>query len=339
MLPLVDALPMPWRAILNVLAFLVGVLLLERGADWFVDASAALARRVHTPQTLVGLLTAGGEWEELVVVVAAIMGGHPGIALGDIIGSAIANILGSFPLGLFGRKPLVVERSARLYAIALMVVTLLVCGLLFLGPISRVTGGALIGLFVLYLASILLAVRRGLLSRRTLLGEEEDADGDEEEDEQEEMARRALPGQLAILVGGLGTITVGAYLVVEPAVFFAQALGLPETVIGLTVVAIGTTLPDKAISFVGGMRQQGGIVVANAVGSNLFMLTLVLGLSALAAPLVATTSLLSFDVPVMLGCSLLLCLLVWRGQLHWRTGIALLLLYAGYLGYHLLRPI
>src|SRR6185369_13083284 len=109
MLPGLDGLAQPWQEVAYVCAFLLGLVLLERGADWFVDATAALARRLHAPQTLVGLLTAGGEWEELVVVLVAVTGGHAGIAFGDIVGSCVANILGSFPLGLFGRRPLVVE--------------------------------------------------------------------------------------------------------------------------------------------------------------------------------------------------------------------------------------
>jgi hypothetical protein len=110
-------------------------------------------------------------------------------------------------------------------------------------------------------------------------------------------------------------------------VFFAQALGLSKTGIGLTVVAIGTTLPDKAISLIGGVKNQGGLV-ATAVGSNLVLLKLVLGLSALATLLGVDTATLRFDVPIMLGCSLLRCLLVFRGRAYWRTGVALLLLYA-----------
>src|SRR5262252_2530988 len=111
MLPIVDALPQPWRAIMYVVCFLLGLGLLEQGADWFTDAAAALAKRLRAPQMVVGLLTAGGEWEELVVVLVAVFGGHGGLALGDILGSTIANILGSVPLGLFGRKPLPLERG------------------------------------------------------------------------------------------------------------------------------------------------------------------------------------------------------------------------------------
>src|SRR5579883_3190041 len=163
MLPFVDALADPWRPLAYLLCFLGGLALLERGADWFTDAAAALAKRLRAPQTLVGLLTAGGEWEELVVVLAAVFGGHGGLALGDLLGSTVANVLGSFPLGLFARKPLQVERSARFYALALLLVTLLVSGFLVVGPITRAEGGLLVGLFVVYVVSIVLAIRRGLL--------------------------------------------------------------------------------------------------------------------------------------------------------------------------------
>lgn len=326
MLPYLDALGSPWRVLAYVLCFLSGLVCLERGADWFIAAAAALAKRLHAPETLIGLLTAGGEWEELVVVLAAALGGHGGIALGDVLGSAIANVLGSFPLGLVARKPLQVERSGRIYAFVLLLVTMLMSGLLFVGPITRPVGGVLIGLFLVYLVSILLAIRRGMLQTPA-------EDDDDEAEEHEKIGRHRAPGLVFFIVLGLGLVSLGAWLVVEPAVYFARALGLSETVIGLTLVALGTTLPDKAISLAGGIKQRGGLVVANTVGSNLFLLTLVTGLAALAGPVITDGPTLSFDVPVMLGSTLLFCLLLLRQNLHWRTGLLLLLLYAGYLVY------
>jgi cation:H+ antiporter len=103
-------------------------------------------------------------------------------------------------------------------------------------------------------------------------------------------------------------------------------LGVSETVIGLTIVAIGTTLPDKTISLVGGLKARGGIVVANAAGSNIFPLTLVLGVSAMATPLAADGRTVVFNVPVMLGSAFLLCVLVVPWRLYWRTGAVLLAL-------------
>ncbi len=325
MLPFVDLLPLPWRALAYVACFLVGLALLERGADWFTDAAAALAARLRAPQIVVGLLTAGGEWEELVVVLVAVVGGHGGLALGDIIGSTIANSLGSFPLGLLGRKPLRLERDTRWYGLALLGVTLLAAALLARGPITAPLGGALIGVFIAYLVAIVLLIRRGLAPIPLK------SDNDDEAEEREEMERRPLLAQIAFVVLGLALVSLGAWLVVEPAVYAARALGFSETVIGLTIVAIGTTLPDKAISLMGGLKQQGGLVAANAVGSNIFLLTLVLGLAAFAGPLAATGTTLWFDVPAMLASAALLCLLLFRRQLHWRVGLCLLLLYLAYL--------
>jgi cation:H+ antiporter len=322
-LPFVDLLPLPWRALAYALCFLVGLVLLERGADWCTDAAAALAVRLRAPQIVIGLLTAGAEWEELVVALVAVFGGHGGLALGDIIGSTIANILGSFPLGLLGQKPLRLERETRWYGLGLLLVTLLTAWLLAAGPLTRPIGGALICGFIAYGVVILLLIRRGL-ARPPL--EESDEAG-----EREEMQRRPLLAQIACVVLGLALVSLGAWLVVEPAVYVARALGLSETVIGLTIVAIGTTLPDKAISLLGGLKQQGGLVAANAVGSNIFLLTLVLGLAAFAGPLAATGKTRWFDVPAMLGSAALLCLLLFRRQLHWRLGLFLLLLYIGYL--------
>ncbi|HEU5367573.1 MAG TPA: hypothetical protein VFU69_03880, partial [Ktedonobacterales bacterium] len=249
-----------------------------------------------------------------------------GIALGDLLGSAIANVLGSFPLGLLARKPLQIERSARLYALGLVAVTLLVGGLLVSGPITRPLGSGLIALFLVYLASILLAIRRGSLQAPA-------DDDDDEAEEREEMERRSALALIAFIILGLGLVSLGAWLVVEPAVYFARALGLSETIIGLTIVAIGTTLPDKAVSLAGGLKQQGGLVVANAVGSNIFLLTLTLGLAAFAAPVVADAQTLRFDVPVMIASAVLLWLLLLRQRLHWRAGLLLLLLYVAYLAY------
>ena len=192
-----------------------------------------------------------------------------------------------------------------------------------MGQSLRPLGSALIAVFLIYLASILWALRRGMLRAPA-----DAADADNEAEERAEIAERPALALVGLVALGLGLISLGAWLVVEPAVYAARALGLSETIIGLTVVGIGTTLPDKAISLAGGLKQQGGLVVANAVGSNIFLLTLALGLAAVAAPVVADAQTLRFDVPVMIGSALLLWLLLLRQRLHWRVGLLLLALYA-----------
>ena len=309
---------------LAIAALVAGLILLEVGADRFTDAVGALAHRLRASEGVVGLLTAGGEWEELVVVVLALAGGHPGVAVGNIVGSCIANLTGSMPLGLLGRRPLVLDRSARVYAVVMLAVTGLASAFLVGGHIAAPAGGVLIAVFVVYVASILLIIQRGWLRPPK-------SDEDDDDDDDERVA--GMSRLVATLVIGLVVVAAGAELVVQGAVSIAERVGLSDYAIGATVVAIGTTLPDKAISLIGGLRGQGGVVTANATGSNIFVLTLVLGIGALAsgsgldvAPTVAHV-----DVPILLGVSALAAGLFFRQSLHRVAGIILLGIYVAYL--------
>jgi len=138
---------------------------------------------------------------------------------------------------------------------------------------------------------------------------------------------------------GLVVISVGAELIVQGSIHIAQRIGLSEYTIGATVVSIGTTLPDKAISLIGGLRGQGGVVTANATGSNIFLLTLVLGLAALSGGhgLAVAPTVAHVDVPLLLAATLLVTLLFRQPSLHRRTGVALLILYVAYIVYALAR--
>lgn len=315
--------------ILAVVALIVGLVLLEGGAERFTGAIGALARRLRASEGVVGLLTAGGEWEELVVVALALVSGHPALAVGNVIGSCLANLLGSLPLGLLGRRPLVLDRSARVYGLVMLGVTALSCLFAFGGRVTRPEGGVLVAAFVLYVASVLVVIHRGWLRPP--------ADGDDDDDAAAVTGAALRP--VAVLALGLAVISLGAALVVQGAVHIAARVGLSEYAIGATVVAIGTTLPDKAISLIGGLRGQGGVVTANATGSNIFLLTLVLGLAALpgGAGLAVPPTVAHVDAPLLLAATGLVALLFQRASLHRRTGIALLVLYVAYVVYALAR--
>ncbi len=313
---------------LSVAALVVGLVLLEAGAERFTGAIGAIARRLRASEGVVGLLTAGGEWEELVVVALALGGGHPALAVGNVIGSCLANLLGSLPLGLLGKRPLALDRSARVYGLVMLGATALAGLFAFGGRVTRPEGGALVAAFVLYVASVLLVIQRGWLRPP------EDDDDDDDAPDTGSVLR-----PVAVLVLGLAVIAVGAELVVQGAVHIAARVGLSEYAIGATVVAVGTTLPDKAISLIGGLRGQGGVVTANATGSNIFLLTLVLGLAALpnGAGLAVAPTVAHVDVPLLLAVTLLVTGLFRRPSLHRRTGVALLILYVAYLVYALAR--
>src|ERR671937_2007019 len=149
--------------VLSVMALVVGLVLLEWGAERFTRAIAALARRLRASEGVVGLLTAGGEWEELLVVVLALAGVHPALAVGNVIGSCLANLIGSLPLGLLGKRPLVLDRSARVYGLVMLGVTALASLFAVGGRVTRPQGGILVAAFVLYVASVLVVIRRGWL--------------------------------------------------------------------------------------------------------------------------------------------------------------------------------
>jgi Ca2+/Na+ antiporter len=315
--------------LLAAAAILAGLFLLELGADRLTDTIGVIARRLRASDHVVGLLTAGGEWEELIVVILAILAGHPGLAAGTIVGSCLANLIGSMPLGFLGERSLVPDRGARVYSVVMLLVTLLAATSLIDGHAEPAVGGLLVALFVLYVVSILLVIGRGWL--RTPV--------DRDEDDEDVVGGTSSVRLAGVLIVSLIVLAAGAELIVEGAVAIARQLGLSEYAIGATVVAVGTTLPDKAISFVAGRRGQSGLVTANATGSNIFLLTLVLGLAALfsGSGLVFAPGVARVDVPLLVAASVLVVLLFRRPALGRGTGVALLAAYVAYIVFTLIR--
>lgn len=314
---------------LAVVAILAGLFVLEAGAERFTAAIAALALRLRASQGTVGLLTAGGEWEELLVVAIAVIGGHQGLAVGNVIGACLANLIGSMPLGMLARRPLIPDRNARVYGWVMLGVTGLAASVAVGGHVTPLAGAVLVAAFAVYLVSVLLVIRKGWLRPP--------------EADREDHSERTHAGStlriVATLIVSLAVISAAAAALVLGAVHIADQIGLSQYAIGATVVAIGTTLPDKAISLVGGMRGQGGIVTANALGSNIFLLTLVLGLAALSSGsgLAVMHSVTLVDIPLLLAASILVVMVLQRRSMHWRTGVTLLALYVGYLAFALAR--
>jgi cation:H+ antiporter len=313
--------------VLSIAGLIAGLALLEVGADRLTEDISRLARQLRASEHVVGLLTAGGEWEELAVVLLALGSGHPGLAVGNVIGACLANLIGSMPLGFLGSRPLVPDRGARVYGVVMLLVTALVGMLLFGGMVGPVAGSLLVALFLLYASSVLLVMRRGWL--RPIV----------EDDDDDAMPSTARVRLVLALAVSLLVIGAGAELIVQGAVRIAEAVGLSDYAIGATVVAIGTTLPDKAISFIGGRRGQSGVVTANATGSNIFVLTLVLGLAALFSGdgLSVTQDVIRIDVPLLLVVSALVVALFMRPSIGRRAGAGLLVLYAAYLVFALIR--
>ncbi|KAH7193896.1 uncharacterized protein B0J16DRAFT_86917 [Fusarium flagelliforme] len=331
----------------NVAVFISTLFLLEFGADKFVDHTAIVARRTGIPDTVIALLTAGAEWEELVVVVASLAQGRPSLAVGNIVGSAISNIVGAFSLGLLFRPAgSLVEFDRNVW---------LVCG------------SVLIALFAIYLISIGWAISRGsltapegsdddssddgsdtssiestpsvkspLLSRQEEREAEDRNERDQRADGSPEMSGvtnvgsrrrgRSLGYHIGFLVLGFLAICLSSYVLSHAAINVTDAIGMSDVVFGIVILAIATTLPEKFVAVLSGNRGHVGILVANTVGSNVFLLSLCLGIV-----MVDTSG--NFDggninVPelcVLWGSTLALTMTVWYGERfsRWMGGIML----------------
>ncbi|KAJ5584557.1 uncharacterized protein N7459_004357 [Penicillium hispanicum] len=347
----------------NTGVLIAGAFVLDYGTDKFIDHTVIVGQRLGVSPTLIALLTAGAEYEELAVVVAAILQHRAPLALGNVMGSTISNILGAFSLGLLchpGGGSF--DRSAKVYSALLFVITTLFVVLAYFQQLNRVTGGILIALFALYILSIGYAIYRGISQPPQL--SDSDSDSDEESanacDEETPGQRpsetspllgdtstpqdsvsaavdknrkppRSLCYHISQLIFGLLALSLSGYILARSAGAVADSLHLSGTVFGLTVVAFATTLPEKVIAILSGFRGQGGIVVATTAGSNIFLLTLCVGIVAVAgSPIDQDDTFVLFDLVTVWVSSLGLLAVVFLGPRR-IAGLALLAAYVVFL--------
>lgn len=275
---------------MTIFLLLIGLALLIGGAEALVRGAAALAARVGVPPLVIGLTVVafGTSSPELAASVSAAYAGQGDLALGNVVGSNTFNIL--FILGLSALvAPLVVHRKlVRVDVPVMIAVSLLVVPLAWDGRISKVEGALLFAGVLLYTGWLLRAARR-----------EPPEGGDVPS------AGGSLAGQLALMVGGLAALVLGARWLVVGAVALSRTLGLSELIIGLTVVAAGTSLPEVATSVLAALRGQRDIAVGNVVGSNIFNILCVLGAAALVGGGVRVPApALHVDIPVMIAAAL-----------------------------------
>jgi cation:H+ antiporter len=317
---------------MNVLFFVLGLVLLIVGAEALVRGASRLALSVGISPLVVGLTVVafGTSSPELAVSVQSAVAGRADLALGNVVGSNIFNIL--FILGVSALVvPLLVARQVVRQEVPVMIgVSLLLLVLALDGRIARSDGALLVGLLIAYSAFLVFQSRR------------QNQGGDAG------LAGGALaPGgwdshpaaQLLLVAAGLGALVLGATWLVDAAVSFAQYLGVSELVIGLTIVAAGTSLPEVATSIIAALRGQRDIAVGNVVGSNVFNILGVLGLSSMASPagIAVAPSMLAFDLPVMIAVALACLPIFFTGNLIARWEGALFFgLYAAYMAYVLL---
>jgi len=308
-----------------ILALLLGLALLVWSADRFVEGAAALARHFGMPALLIGMVVVGfgTSAPEIVVSTLAAAQGNAGLALGNAYGSNITNI--ALILGVaalirpmaFSSRVLVAELPI------LAAVTGLAAWQLVDGRITRLDGVVLLAVFAALITwSVVQGMRRG---DDSLAGEVE----------AELQGRRMPPGRAAFwLVLGLAALVLSSRLLVWGAVTIAQAFGVSDLVIGLTVVAVGTSLPELASSVMAARKGEHDIALGNVLGSNLFNTLAVVGLAAVINPIAASPEVLRRDVAVMAALTLMLFAIGFgfrgRGRINRFEGALLFSSYAAY---------
>lgn len=312
--------------LINIALIVIGLIVLLFAGDALVKGAVNLAIRLGVPPMIVGLTVVafGTSAPELLVSVDAVLSGAPGLALGNVVGSNIANIL--LVLGAPALiSAMAIERSVARDFLTMIAATALFIGVAFFGPITVPHALILLGGLGLMLADNYRSAR----AHQTEIGPEA-----------LEGADPGLPGsRIALyLAAGVIGLPLGAQLLVTGAVSVAATLGVSDALIGLTLVAVGTSLPELATTVMAAVRRESGIAIGNIIGSNVFNLLAIIGIAALVGPIPVPAEILRIDLWVMLAASLALAPFIWLG---WRItrgwGIVLLLFYVGYVATLVMR--
>ncbi|MBR6668604.1 MAG: calcium/sodium antiporter [Clostridia bacterium] len=314
-----------------VLLFALGLILLIKGGDWFVDGATGIAHRFHIPELLIGatVVAAGTTLPEVMVSATSALSGHSQIAYGNAMGSIICNTALIAAITIAVRPPKVDSASLKVPVLfffgAAAVYTLVA---VFLGEFTRWVGLLLLGIFLGYMIYNVLRVKK--------LPEPEPA-------EKSPVEQYSSPiRDIVKLVVGAACIAWGADLLVDNGTLIAQALGVPESVIALTFVALGTSLPELVTAITSLVKGHGSLSLGNIIGANLFNLGLVSGLAVTLTPFTVPASKtiagmnasLVVDIPLMLFVMAFMTLpAIFRGKLQRWQGVTLLCIYAAYIGF------
>ena len=309
-----------------VLLFAVGLVFLIKGGDWFVDGATGIARRFQIPELLIGatVVSIGTTLPEVMVSATSAVGGHGEIAYGNAIGSVICNtaLIAALTIAI---RPSKVDRMSFITPVTFFFVAAAVY--LYIaystGEFTRLAGLGLLGIFVIYMIVVIRQARRATQPAQS----RESGEGER------------LGKLLLLLVSGALLIAAGANLLVENGTLIAQELGVPESVIALTFVALGTSLPELVTAITSLVKGYGALSLGNIIGANLFNLVLVSGVAVTLAPfqvpqsatIAGMNASLVLELPVMMFVMAFMTLpALVRGKLSRVQGIVLLCVYGAF---------
>ena len=304
--------------LLQCLFLVLGFVMLVKGADWFVDGAAGIADKFGVPQLVIGLtiVAMGTSAPEAAVSITAALKGSADITIGNVVGSNILNIL--IILGLTSAivAVAVAKSTIRVEIPYMILITLLLLALGYTGnEVSRLEGGILWVFFLIYLAYLFMMAKKN------------------KEEVTEDNKNKPLWKLLIAAVVGLVLIVWGSDVTVDAATAIAKYAGLSERFIGLTIVALGTSLPELFTSVSAAIKGKADIAIGNIVGSNIFNILFVVGTAAVITPVVFTPNFV-IDTTIAIAAGVLLLLCVFKKQKLVRpAGILMLVCYAGYFVY------
>lgn len=306
--------------LIQFVLLVVGFVMLVKGADWFVEGVAGIAEKFGIPQLVIGLtiVAMGTSAPEAAVSITSAMKGNAGITIGNVVGSNILNVLVILGLTAVITRVAVQKSTVRYEIPFMLIITLVLLGLGLSGnEISFMEGIILWVLFIVYMAYLF----------RMAKNQKEEADDSKKQ-----------PVWMLILLGIVGAVLVvwGADISVDAASAIAKMFGMSDRLIGLTIVALGTSLPELVTSVTAARKGKADIAIGNIVGSNVFNILFVVGTTALVTPVIFESKFV-IDMLVAFGAGVLLWLGVMKHkELRRPVGALMLLAYAGYFVYLLI---
>lgn len=311
-----------------LLKLLAGFVMLVLGGDTLVNGSVAVAKKLKVPTLIVGIVLVGfgTSTPELVTCVQAALKGAPDLAVGNVVGSNIANILLVVGVSALCAPVMTPIRAFRRDGTVLSVATVIFVLFCLTVNIGRIDGAIMTFLLLVYVwfswwseKEHATRVARDMAEQKTYIVEK---------------PVRGLPWGLSLTFGGIALTIIGANLLVDAATAIAEGFGVSEAVIGLTIVAIGTSLPELSTAIMAGIRGHSDVSLGNILGSNIYNMMGILGITALVRPLTIPASILTFDLWIMVAATMLMILVAVRHyKVTRREGGMLFTLYIGYLGF------
>lgn len=302
---------------MSLFLLIVGFVLLVRGADTFVDGAVSVARRFRIPSIVIGttLVAIGTSAPEAAISIAAAMRGSDGVSIGNIIGSNITNIF--LILGVtavIGAVP--IHKNTKKYElpfVGIITLLLLLIGMLF-GMISRISALVFLGLFV------------GFITYTIIMARHENAP-------ETEYKQIPIIETIIMIIAGIAALVIGSNLTVDSAIEIARYAHVSERVIGLTVVALGTSLPELVVCVAAAIKHEYDMAVGNIVGSNIFNILFVLGISAAIRPLPFDTAFITDGAIALLAVAMLMIFTARNSKVGRFGGAVFLLAYVAYIAH------